>query len=130
MLASTLLISPAPKPVKARLCLGRVNSGPMGPLSSEIGALVESLRSRAVVVVDIVLGYRLSEGDLWRLRITSGLFEQLESSEKLLATMICERYWETEANLKASERCNCFVYCSCPNSEDAQITAAFGTKAA
>lgn len=31
ILASTLLISAGPKPVKVRLCLGRLKPGPMGP---------------------------------------------------------------------------------------------------
>lgn len=43
MLFSTFLISPALKPVTVRLCFGLVKSGPTGPLSSEIGALVEGL---------------------------------------------------------------------------------------
>jgi hypothetical protein len=47
MLASTLLISPGPKPVTVRLCFGRVKlAGPTGPWSSERGALVEGFRSR------------------------------------------------------------------------------------
>lgn len=45
MLDSTLLISAAPKPVAVRACFGRVKSGPTGPLSSDMGALVEGLRS-------------------------------------------------------------------------------------
>lgn len=52
---STLLISPAPKPVKVRLCLGLEKPGPTGPCRSEIGALVEGRRSRGVVVLDIVI---------------------------------------------------------------------------
>lgn len=56
MLDSTLLISEGPKPVAVRLCLGLVNSGPTGPLSSLIGALVEGLLSRVVVEVAIVWG--------------------------------------------------------------------------
>lgn len=43
MLFSTFLISPALKPVTVRLCLGLEKPGPTGPLSSEIGALVEGL---------------------------------------------------------------------------------------
>lgn len=50
MLFSTFLISPALKPVTVRLCLGLVKSGPTGPLSSLIGALVDCLRSRGGVV--------------------------------------------------------------------------------
>lgn len=46
MLASTFLISLGPKPVTVLLCFGRVNAGPMGPLRSPRGALVEGLRSR------------------------------------------------------------------------------------
>lgn len=49
-----LLISEGPKPVAVRLCLSLVNSGPTGPLSSEMGALVEGLLSRVVVEVAIV----------------------------------------------------------------------------
>jgi hypothetical protein len=50
---STLLISPAPKPVKVRLCLGLEKPGPTGPWSSEIGALVEGRRSLgAAAMVD------------------------------------------------------------------------------
>lgn len=45
MLASTLLISDGPKPVKVRLCLGRLNPGPTGPCKSEMGAPTEGLRS-------------------------------------------------------------------------------------
>ena len=45
MLDSTALISPAPKPVAVRLCLGRVKPGPTGPCNVEIGALVEGFRS-------------------------------------------------------------------------------------
>lgn len=57
MLDSTLLISDAPKPVAVLACLGRVKPGPTGPLSSDMGALVESFRSRALVPlgVDMVL---------------------------------------------------------------------------
>ena len=53
MLDSTLLISEGPKPVAVRLCLGLVNSGPTGPLSSEMGALVEGRLSRVEVEVAI-----------------------------------------------------------------------------
>lgn len=50
MLDSTLLISPGPKPVAVRLCLGLLmDSGPIGPLRSEMGALVEGFRSRVLV---------------------------------------------------------------------------------
>lgn len=45
------LISPAVNPVTVRLCLGLVKSGPTGPLSSLIGALVEGLLTRSVSVV-------------------------------------------------------------------------------
>lgn len=48
MLASTLLISPGPKPVTVLLCFGRVKlAGPTGPLRSASGALIEGRRSRA-----------------------------------------------------------------------------------
>ena len=47
ILASTLLMSPAPKPVYARLCFGRVKPGPTGPVIREAtGAPIEGLRSR------------------------------------------------------------------------------------
>ena len=51
-------MSAAPSPVAVRACFGRVNAGPTGPLSSDIGALVESFRSRTLVplVVDMVPG--------------------------------------------------------------------------
>lgn len=48
---STLLISPAPKPVKVRLCFGLVNPGPTGPCRSWMGAEVEGRRSLAVVAM-------------------------------------------------------------------------------
>lgn len=52
MLASTLLISAAPKPVAVRLCLGReIPSGPTGPWMSVMGALVEGFLSRVWVVM-------------------------------------------------------------------------------
>jgi hypothetical protein len=52
MLFSTFWRSLAPKPVTVRLCLGRLKSaGPTGPLSSEIGALEEGLRSRIAVAM-------------------------------------------------------------------------------
>lgn len=54
MLASTLLISPGPKPVTVLLCLGRVNCGPTGPLKSDSGALVEGRRSRGCVAFAVV----------------------------------------------------------------------------
>lgn len=48
ILASTLLISPGPKPVTVRLCLGLVKfAGPIGPFRSASGALIEGRRSRA-----------------------------------------------------------------------------------
>lgn len=51
MEASTLLISPGPKPVTVRLCLGLlIPSGPMGPFRSEMGAEVEGFLSLVVVV--------------------------------------------------------------------------------
>ncbi len=46
MLDSTALMSPAPKPVAVRLCLGREKPGPTGPVKVEMGAPVEGLRSR------------------------------------------------------------------------------------
>jgi len=57
MLDSTLLMSAAPKPVAVRACFGLVKSGPTGPLSSDMGALVEGLRSLFWVplVVDMML---------------------------------------------------------------------------
>jgi hypothetical protein len=55
MLASTFLISPGPKPVTVRLCLGRVNCGPTGPLRSESGALVEGLLSRGFLAVSVAI---------------------------------------------------------------------------
>jgi hypothetical protein len=45
MLASTLLMSAAPKPVAVRLCLGRLKPGPTGPTNVEVGAPIESFRS-------------------------------------------------------------------------------------
>lgn len=50
-------MSAAPNPVAVRACFGRVKSGPTGPLSSDMGALVEGLRSLFVVplVVDMLL---------------------------------------------------------------------------
>ena len=52
MLASTLLISAAPKPVAVRLCLGReMPSGPTGPWMSETGADVDGLLSRILVAM-------------------------------------------------------------------------------
>ena len=58
MLASTFLISAAPKPVAVRLCLGReIPSGPTGPWMSEIGADVEGFLSRVwVAMVDMKEG--------------------------------------------------------------------------
>ena len=55
MLDSTLLISAAPKPVAVRACLGLEKSGPTGPLRSEIGALVDILRSRGRSRVPLVV---------------------------------------------------------------------------
>ena len=46
MLDSTALMSPGPNPVAVRLCFGLVKPGPTGPVRVEIGAPVESLRSR------------------------------------------------------------------------------------
>jgi hypothetical protein len=52
-LPSTLLISPAPNPVKVRLCLGLVKPGPTGPCRS-IGAPVLGRRSLGAVEFDIL----------------------------------------------------------------------------
>ena len=52
-LPSTLLISPAPKPVKVRLCLGLVKPGPTGPWRS-MGAPVLGRRSLGTVEFDIL----------------------------------------------------------------------------
>lgn len=62
MLASTFLISCAPKPVAVRLCFGLVKSGPTGPCSSEMGALVEGRLSR-VCVAAIVNVCRRGQGE-------------------------------------------------------------------
>lgn len=52
MLASTFLISAAPKPVAVRLCLGReIPSGPTGPWRSEMGADVDGFLSRVLVAI-------------------------------------------------------------------------------
>lgn len=51
MLASTDLMSDGPKPVKVRLCLGRLNPGPTGFVMSEMGAPTEGRRSRAAIVL-------------------------------------------------------------------------------
>ena len=51
MLASTLLMSAAPKPVTVLLCFGLVNSGPTGPFNSEMGALVDAFLSRVLVAI-------------------------------------------------------------------------------
>lgn len=52
MLASTLLISAAPKPVVVRLCFGReIPSGPTGPLRSVMGADVDGFLSRVLVAM-------------------------------------------------------------------------------
>lgn len=64
---STLLISPAPKPVKVRLCLGLEKPGPTGPLRSVIGAPVDGRRCLGSVELDIspvlVLLPRVSLGE-------------------------------------------------------------------
>jgi hypothetical protein len=55
MLASTVLISPGPKPVTVLLCFGRVKlAGPTGPCKSEMGALVEGRLSRGGLAVFVV----------------------------------------------------------------------------
>ena len=55
MLASTFLISAAPKPVAVRLCLGReIPSGPTGPWMSEMGADVDGFLSRVWVAMVVV----------------------------------------------------------------------------
>jgi hypothetical protein len=51
---STFLISPAPKPVKVRLCLGLEKPGPTGPCRSEMGALVEGRRSLEAAGFDMI----------------------------------------------------------------------------
>lgn len=51
MLASTLLISWAPKPVDVRLCFGLVKPGPTGPFSSDTGAVVEGRLVRVGVAI-------------------------------------------------------------------------------
>jgi hypothetical protein len=62
MLASTLLISPGPKPVTVLLCFGLVKlAGPTGPARSDSGALVEGFRSRAGA--DVVAILRTSMGE-------------------------------------------------------------------
>lgn len=62
VLPSTLLISPAPKPVKVLLCLGRlIPAGPIGPWRWETGALVEGRRSRGMAGFDMML-FALSSG--------------------------------------------------------------------
>lgn len=71
MLASTLVISAAPKPVAVRLCLGReIPSGPTGPWRSEMGADVEGFLSRvwvAMIGVQEKVWEReeLKEGKVW-----------------------------------------------------------------
>lgn len=55
---STLLISPAPKPVKVRLCLGReMPAGPTEPWMSTMGAPMDGRRSRVgkLLVSDILV---------------------------------------------------------------------------
>lgn len=59
MLASTLLISEGPKPVKVRLCLGRLKPGPTGPWRSAMGAPTEGLRSRRGEVMVVVESLQL-----------------------------------------------------------------------
>ena len=60
ILASTLLISAAPKPVAVRLCLGReMPSGPTGPWRSVMGADEDGLLSRVRVAM---IGYEGSMG--------------------------------------------------------------------
>lgn len=61
MLASTLLISPGPKPVTVRLCFGRVKLGPTGPLKSASGALVDGLRSRGEGAADAIFRTSIAE---------------------------------------------------------------------
>jgi hypothetical protein len=57
MLDSTALMSPAPKPVAVRMCLGLEKPGPTGPVSVEMGAPIEGLRSRgAATAAAIVSG--------------------------------------------------------------------------
>ena len=52
MLASTFLISVAPKPVAVRLCLGReIPSGPTGPWRSVMGVVVDNVLSRVLVAM-------------------------------------------------------------------------------
>ena len=60
ILDSILLISPGPKPVAVRLCFGLLKPGPTGPWRSEMGALVESFRSR--ILVPLVAMLRNKEG--------------------------------------------------------------------
>jgi hypothetical protein len=61
MLASTLLISPGPKPVTVLLCFGLVKlAGPTGPLKSASGALVDGRRSLAGGPVAAVAISRIS----------------------------------------------------------------------
>lgn len=55
-------MSAEPKPVAVRACLGRVKSGPTGPLSSEIGALVEALRSLVFVTPLLVVVEDMMDG--------------------------------------------------------------------
>jgi hypothetical protein len=61
MLASTLLMSLAPKPVTVRLCFGRVMLGPTGPWKSAMGALVEGLRSRGDGATAAILRTSIAE---------------------------------------------------------------------
>jgi hypothetical protein len=54
---STLLISPAPKPVTVLLCLRRVRpGGPTGPIRSEMGAPVLGRRSRIGDAGEVMMG--------------------------------------------------------------------------
>jgi hypothetical protein len=72
MLASTLLMSAAPKPVAVRLCFGRLKPGPTGPTNVEMGAPMESFRSlgalstvaaaAAAIFVEVALTQRRYEG--------------------------------------------------------------------
>ena len=93
ILASTPLMSPLPNPVNVRLCFGRENSGPTGPWSSEIGALVDGLRSLDVVlVVDIVIAPRIlrwRRGELTAYRCGC----EIQQFGKLWFKLFCIRTW-------------------------------------
>lgn len=59
-------MSPAANPVAVRLCFGREKPGPTGPCRVEMGAPVESLRSRVgedVTAAAIVVLMPLDEGE-------------------------------------------------------------------